>query len=499
MTQISNIRNWAELALIELTAAISNDPERSMESIYNELAEDTELKINTAEIKMRYLAANGCRIWINLTNNSDPNQAIKTMQFAEIAAYIRENRLEVITYLSWMEAVKNKFANLNSDPDTYGHALISEAWSEMAVHLFGSEQTKQALEVILETKPGYEEISSALREYEILLKSYTEREIVKDSGLAAKIREQRQLEHDTEAIESQIQEYQTQVSNMLVARTWGWEVEAPNPGDEYTVPAGVEAGSDGSVVSYEAEANYEDCECGCRDCNYHECDCDDCDQYNDDPEHCGDYECARSGEVSVEFRTTGGIPRAQHPGLRKLLEQIHETEKNETAGTHIHVYAKDLSPEEIAVVLGAYAINSRIWDVIAGRDHEKDEKCRQYANQIPVERISGTLRYNKLYHVGKFTAINTHHVTSDRGTLEFRQMNCNFDYNRITFMAWMARGLVEVAKRGAKVHEFFAVKDIKALIELYAKYEYTLTSETTQVDDPMGSRYNQSRNRIEVA
>jgi hypothetical protein len=285
---------------------------------------------------------------------------------------------------------------------------------------------------------------------------------------------------------------------MLVARTWGWEVEAPNPGDP-TVPAGVDAGSDGSVVSYEADPDYSDCECGCRDCNYHECNCEDCENYNDDPDHCGDYDCASSTEVSVEYRTTGGIPRAQHPGLKKLLNQISDTEKNETAGTHIHVYARDLSAEQIGVVLGGYAITQRIWDVLSGRDVNSDARCRQYADVLPAKRISWILRNKKLEHVGKFTAVNTMHVTTDRGTIEFRQMNCNFDYNRITFMGWMVRGLVEVAKRGAKINEFFKIKDVEGFIKLYAKYGYTLKSETTEVDDPMGSRYNQSRNKVEVA
>ena len=499
MTHINKFRNWAELALVELAAARVINSEIEIEQIYDELPVDAELKIDSPAIRMRYIAAGGCRIWLNLTR-PETHEKMTELTFAEIAVEIRENRLDTISYLAWKKAVERKFMELSENPNiTFGYTLLSNAWSETAVHLFGIDQVKTALEVIIDTKPSVEDIQSALREYNSYLEAYTERKVVEDNGLSAKIKEQRQKKIDTEAIESQIQEYQTQVSNMLVARTWGWEVEAPYPGDDYTVPAGVEAGSDGSVVSYEADDDYSECECGCRDCTYHECDCDDCNNYNDDPQHCGDYDCRGSGEVSVEFRTTGGINRAQHPGLRKLLDQIHNTEKNETAGTHIHVYAKDLSAEQIAVVLGAYAINSRIWDVIAGRNEDDDEKCRQYAGPIPADRIAGTLRYNKLYHVGKFTAVNTHHVTTDRGTLEFRQMNCNFDYNRITFMAWMARGLVETAKRGVKIHEFFAVKDIHDLIEVYAKYDYTLTSETHEIDDPVGSRYNQSRNRINVA
>lgn len=316
-----------------------------------------------------------------------------------------------------------------------------------------------------------------------------------DSGLAAKINSNRNKEVDGAVIEEQIQKWQGEISNMLVARTWGWEVEAPNPGDDVTVPAGVEKGSDGSVESYEAD--HDGCECGCRDCNYHDCSCDDCENYNDDPQHCGYDDCSTCS--SYEFRTTGGIPRALHPGLKKLLAQISETEKNDSAGTHIHVYARDLEAYQIGIVLGGYALTQRVWDVIAGRDVDNDGKCRQYAGLIPGDHVSFTLRQKKLYHVGKFNAVNTLHVTNDRGTLEFRQMDCNFDYDRITFMAWMVRGLVEVAKRGATITEFFNITDVEGFIKLYAKYGFTTFQETDVIDDPMGSRYNQSRNRIEAA
>jgi hypothetical protein len=66
-------------------------------------------------------------------------------------------------------------------------------------------------------------------------------------------------------------------------------------------------------------------------------------------------------------------------------------------------------------------------------------------------------------------------------------------------MAWMVRGLVEVAKRGATITEFFNIKDIEGFIKLYAKYGFTTFNETDAIEDPMGSRYNQSRNRIAVA
>jgi hypothetical protein len=131
--------------------------------------------------------------------------------------------------------------------------------------------------------------------------------------------------------------------------------------------------------------------------------------------------------------------------------------------------------------------------VLAGRNAEDDQRCRTYANVIPAENVSYTLRNKKLQPVGKFTAINTLNVTSDRGTLEFRQMNCNYDFKRISLMAFMARGLVEVAKRGAKLAEFIHITDLDGLIKLYKSYGYTYETETETIENPHGSRYNQSR------
>jgi hypothetical protein len=57
----------------------------------------------------------------------------------------------------------------------------------------------------------------------------------------------------------------------------------------------------------------------------------------------------------------------------------------------------------------------------------------------------------------------------------------------------MVRVLVEVAKRGAKLNEFMHITDINGLIKVYAKYGFKYESETESIDNPQGSRYNQSR------
>lgn len=409
--------------------------------------------------------------------------------------YLKENKPQIVIWKAWVKKVVSMIQELNPNiglgTDDYYLNIGVSSVGEMY----------ELISVLINATVSSEALSEALQSTNALIKNREDAEARDakrqqgDNGLSAKINANRSKPVNAEEIEQQIQKWQGEIQNMLVARTWGWEIEAPNPGENVTVPAGVERGSDGSVESY--EDSHDDCQCGCNECTYHDCDCDDCESRNDDPQHCGYDDC--SSCCSYEYRTTGGIPRALHPGMRKLLEQIADTEKNETAGTHIHVYARDLEAYQIGVVLGGYALTQRVWDVIAGRDVENDQRCKTYANLVPGEAVSHTLRHKALYSVGKFNAVNTLHVTTDRGTLEFRQMNCNFDFERITLMAWMVRGLVEVAKRGATITEFFNITDIEGFIKLYAKYGFTTFNETEAIEDPMGSRYNQSRNRIAVA
>lgn len=408
---------------------------------------------------------------------------------------LANNRLTFILHNALLRTVKDQFAELGFSLDT-NMSYFAFSVSEISVF-------KTLLKIIAESEYHPVYIAEAAQNYTRTFAEYGDRmrqrglqvsESKTTRGISTIINKKMEATVDKEAVEAQIKEAEKKLQNGLVGRTWGWEVEAPNPGDFTSIP-GVEAGSDGSVESYESDK--ENCECGCRDCTYHSCDCDNCDDYNEDPDHCGYDDCVSC--QSYEFRTVGGVNRVLHPGLKNLLGQISETEKNETAGTHIHVYARDLDAFQIGIVLGGYALTQKVWDVISGRNAEDDQRCRTYANLIPADNVSQTLRTKKLHSVGKFNAVNTLHVGTDRGTLEFRQMDCNFDFNRISLMAFMVRGLVEVAKRGAKLNEFIHIEDLNGLIKLYAEYGFTFDSETETIDNPHGSRYNQSRTAPQLA
>jgi len=272
-------------------------------------------------------------------------------------------------------------------------------------------------------------------------------------------------------IETQIQEMMKQLpSNGLVSRTWGFEIESPDCKGVVPLPgSGIDKGDDGSLRSYEAN---DECECDCRDCTYHECDCDNCDQYNDSPDHCGDSECTTA--ESAEYRSTGGIQRVKHNGMYHLCQKLVEedAEMNDSAGTHIHVFAADLTTHQVGNVMATYKRLEGLFGKLCGRDDV------QYARRVAVEHVRDAIKASQpKLRQDKPRAVNVSNLFNDRGTIEFRQMDCNYDADRITFFAWMVRGLVETAKRGATFSSFLQVKDIYDVVNVFGKFNYFIASE----------------------
>jgi hypothetical protein len=266
-------------------------------------------------------------------------------------------------------------------------------------------------------------------------------------------------------------------SNGLAARTWGFEIESPDcKGVEPLRGSGIDKGDDGSLRSYESN---DECECGCSDCVYHECDCDNCESQNDDPQHCNDSDCSTA--ESAEFRSTGGIQRVKHNGMYKLCEDLtnEEAEMNDSAGTHIHVWGADLTTQQVGQVLASYKRLEGLFKVLCGREDV------QYARKIAVEHIKIAIKQKgAMLKLDKPRAVNVSNLTNDRGTIEFRQMDCNYDADRITFYAWLVRGLVETAKRGATLTSFFAVTDFYDLVTTFGKFNYFIASETPDIVIP---------------
>lgn len=278
-------------------------------------------------------------------------------------------------------------------------------------------------------------------------------------------------------------------SNGLAARTWGFEIESPDcKGVEPITGSGIDKGDDGSLRSYESN---DDCECGCSDCTYHECNCDNCSDYNDDPEHCGSSECTTA--ESAEYRSTGGIQRVKHNGMYKLCEDLinEDAEMNDTAGTHIHVWAGDLTTLQVGNVMATYKRLEGLFSVLCGRDDV------QYARRVSVEHVRFALsQKDPKLKADKPRAVNVSSLMNDRGTIEFRQMDCNYNADRITFFAWVVRGLVETAKRGATMQSFFKVQDFNDVANVFGKFNYFLSSETPGLVVPGTKTDIKSVNRV---
>lgn len=268
--------------------------------------------------------------------------------------------------------------------------------------------------------------------------------------------------------EDQLEALQKAIINGLTARTYGFEVEVPDAKD-VTAPGGIEKGTDGSLRSYEGN---EECDCCCNECTYHECDCEWCENGNSDPEHCGDSDCATAD--SAEYRTIGGVQRVVHDGLHKLCHELNEVnaEKNDSAGTHIHVYAADLTTQQVGQVLAIYSWTANIMAVVAGRRNVN------YAMDIPTSYIGKALKKRGATLTSdKPRAINMTNLFNGRGTLEFRQMDCNLNAERITAWAWLVRGMVTVAKRGATLKDFKHIQTLDDIIAVYARFNVTPTNE----------------------
>jgi hypothetical protein len=268
-------------------------------------------------------------------------------------------------------------------------------------------------------------------------------------------------------------------SQAITSRTWGWEMEIA---DAKGVDAvfGVDKGEDGSLRSYEANT---DCDCTCDECYYHECDCEHCETGSSSPDHCDGREC--SSADSAEFRTKNGCNRLMHAGLFKITSKLEEVEAevNDTCGLHIHVYAQDLETKQVAQVLAIYKYLENIMAILAGRDNVN------YAQRIPIEYVKGA--YKGKLPSDKPRAINLNHllgsyVDGNRGTIEFRQMQGTYDAKEITFWAWLVRGMVEIAKRGAELKNFLHVKDLNDIIEAYAKFNFLLHDEGAELLIPGG-------------
>jgi len=395
---------------------------------------------------------------------------------------IPENRLKTIIWWSMIRA----FARNNEAQSRYGvDSNTNVIYGRMSTSSMNAEDDESSamfvLRMISELKVTKDMMQDATRYYQRLihqLRNNVSRQR-ESSGIEKILESGPSGDRDWKReMEVQIVELQKQLpSNSLASRTWGFEIESPDcKGVEPLTGSGIEKGDDGSLRSYEAN---DDCECDCRECMYHECDCDNCDMYNDSPDHCGDNSCSTA--ESAEYRSTGGIQRSKHNGMYDLCKKLidEDAEMNDTAGTHIHVYGQDLTTHQVGQVLAIYKRLENLFDVICGRSNTG------YARPIVVDHVRNAIRKsNPVLEADKPRAVNVSQLLGGRGTIEFRQMDCNYNADRITLFAWLVRGLVTAAKRGATIAAFASVTNYYDLVVALGKFNYFLANETPELVVP---------------
>jgi hypothetical protein len=432
---------------------------------------------------------------------------METDEAQEKLKQLEGKRPEIIVWLAYFQAVNrfddtfgrettgwgvnNQLVRINTDfaKPTFTRINIENGEEEQAYKIIN------VLDVLIDrviTKEDYANAIKIYEEYFSHIRKYANEEVKSSIGAWNIMKKLRGENHEASyaGIRSEL-EYIEMPANWLTSRTWGFEVEVPDAkGVDVASGSGIEKGEDGSLRSYESS---NDCECDCDDCTYHDCDCDHCDSQNTDPDHCGASYCASCD--SAEFRSQGGISRGIHPGLVKLSEDLiaADAENNDTAGVHIHVFARDLNMSQVCQVVATYALLANVLSKLAGREGTG------YAQTMTSEMLGNVMRKkNPSLYGDKAYAVNVMHLKNEnRGTIEFRQMACNFDWREITIWAAIVRGIVTCAKRGAKFYDYKNINTIAGIFEVFKKFQYELGNE--QVDGFVyGSKVDKAHIALEL-
>jgi hypothetical protein len=432
---------------------------------------------------------------------------LETDEAQEKMKQLEGKRPEIIIWLAYFQAV-NRF------DDTFGRDTTGWGVNQQMIRLNTDHsfpvfartnietgeaenvyKTINVLDVLIDrviTKEDYVKAISIYEEYFSHIRKYANEEVKSSVGAWNIMKKLRGENHEASyaGIRSEL-EYIQMPANWLTSRTWGFEVEVPDAKGVDVLPSsGIEKGEDGSLRSYESS---NDCECDCDDCCYHECDCEYCNTGSDSPDHCGASYCASCD--SAEFRSQGGISRGIHTGLVKLSEDLiaADAENNDTAGVHIHVFARDLNMSQVCQVVATYALLTNVLSKLAGREGTG------YAQTMTSEMLGNVMRKkNPSLYGDKAYAVNVMHLKNEnRGTIEFRQMACNFDWREITIWAAIVRGIVTCAKRGAKFFDYKNINTIAGIFEVFKKFQYELGNE--QVDGFVyGSKVDKAHIALEL-
>jgi hypothetical protein len=260
MSQRTIIQDWAKKHLELVQETLSTLQESEYGTPWITMTEEMKL-MNTDEIRSflgmdsLVFEANityGNAIRIRMSAIGSEGERMSEYVNEQFAPYYKKNRLNATIFKGLMNQVMYQISETGADvgmsrDDLYAYITVNN-YSQYIKALTQLSDIRITTEGLRQALQNWDDLTSRIEANEEAQLKQNKG----DSGLAAKINSNRNKEVDKEAIEEQIQKWQVEIQNMLVARTWGWEVEAPNPGEDTVVPAGVEKGSDGSVESFEA-------------------------------------------------------------------------------------------------------------------------------------------------------------------------------------------------------------------------------------------------------
>lgn len=237
--------------------------------------------------------------------------------------------------------------------------------------------------------------------------------------------------------------------NTPTARTWGIEVEAAGArGVEE--PPGWERKEDGSLESaYDSAPSPARSPSNCPHHDHNEFieDPDGNEVENpdyEDPDYCDwlYYEDYDSYDDCAEF-VSPVLTRAGSHGLLDLMDALSREPQNDTAGIHVHVGAKDLTPKQIGNLVLAYAMIEPIITPYYQRDTRG--YCKDLQPDSVVQAMAQAKAGERPDLGDRYFSVNLWALQS-HGTIEFRSMGPVYEYEPVIKWALFCREMVSIAK-----------------------------------------------------
>lgn len=203
----------------------------------------------------------------------------------------------------------------------------------------------------------------------------------------------------------------------------------------------------------------------------------------DDCEECGSVYAEDDGEYGDCAEFVSPILRSFHSqGLEQITAELSQNPQNDSAGVHVHVGAKHLTPKQLGnLVLGYQMIEPLI-------EASYRRSTREYCRERPLDDVARVLKsartakqlisndpytrrtdVTSVYTGDRYHSLNLQSLYS-HGTVEFRAMGPVYNYESLIKWASFVREMVNCAGNGAGPRDFSAVTDWNSLMVLFAKF-----------------------------